>query len=626
MSNKKIQVTYFNNRINFKGLPDVEKTRIRELWIELREDYADWVAEVRLKDFGLGKPLVELLEWNGMSTWWLNNLVRKESEDDPQWLHRLMILYFCNKYVKNVTVETDDPIIVSTLKKNFPNIRVTLRYAEGNLKTKIKSKYPLLWMHLILSKSLFRSLKVWLLTYGFSIDRGVYSDQKKHIWFTTMYPANWIKDDDEGWYDRQLKDAPLKDHQYGMKTSYLVYVIQYLKYKKISLFKLRKELAQLERKARRHVFFPESRLGIKDIFKTYLGTYQEYLRFKRWKQQKRFLDLFTLAGMDVSTILLDHWGHSYFGLMQYCKLRGLATMYFLRMMQHRQAIVNYAEFFIETRADYHLKNLTVANATFYALQHSQESRNYGEAYNRKSEFSQNGSLDHVHYCPTPDWFLAHGEQYQHILSEFYPSNRIQIIGSLKVKQYIKNVKQANRNSIPNNPVITKSKKADIVVALSSNDAWFLFQILSKWDPKEDLQIMMTIHPANNLKQIKAMIANDLSHLNIRLVTGTSTWELLPSANALICGYSNLIYEALLFRIPTAVLQPIGVFSPREIDPRIPIFYDAHSFDKWLNETLAGGSVSDLVNESESMFYEFYYHPDGKADERMWDHIIKTNLI
>jgi len=626
MSNKKIQVTYFNNRINFKGLPDVEKTRIRELWIELREDYADWVAEVRLKDFGLGKPLVELLEWNGMSTWWLNNLVRKESEDDPQWLHRLMILYFCNKYVKNVTVETDDPIIVSTLKKNFPNIRVTLRYAEGNLKTKIKSKYPLLWMHLILSKSLFRSLKVWLLTYGFSIDRGVYSDQKKHIWFTTMYPANWIKDDDEGWYDRQLKDAPLKDHQYGMKTSYLVYVIQYLKYKKISLFKLRKELAQLERKARRHVFFPESRLGIKDIFKTYLGTYQEYLRFKRWKQQKRFLDLFTLAGMDVSTILLDHWGHSYFGLMQYCKLRGLATMRFLQVMQHRQTIVNYAEFFIETRADYHLKNLTEANATFYALQHSQLSRNYGEAYNRKSEFLQEGSNDYVHYCPMPDQYMAHGEQYKQVLSEFYPIDKIKIIGSLKIKRYLEKASPVKQNRIQNNALLNNLKSPTIIVALSSNDSWYLLKMLSGWHPKNRWNILMTHHITNDCKQIKYLIKRNLSHLNIELVLGTSTIDLLPKARALLCGHSNLIYEALLFRIPTAVLQPISMFSPREIDHRIPLFHDAQSFDEWLNETLAGRSGMISEKESDKFFIDYYYLPDGRADERMWDHIIKTNLI
>ena len=94
-----IKAKYFNNELTLDEVPAEEYKCIRELWNTLREDYADWVADVRLKDFGLNKPLVELLEWKGMSTWWLTPLVNKETDSNNRWLHRLMVLYLCKKCI-----------------------------------------------------------------------------------------------------------------------------------------------------------------------------------------------------------------------------------------------------------------------------------------------------------------------------------------------------------------------------------------------------------------------------------------------------------------------------------------------------------------------------------------------
>jgi len=441
-------------------------------------------------------------------------------------------------------------------------------------------------------------------------------DSINRVWFTSIYPANWIKDDDDVWRDRQLMKAPLQDKQHQMEAGYLVYIFKYTKDRNISFFQLRRELKQLKIKAGRKIYFPESKLKLVDILGVYWSTAREWTHFRRWKKEKRFRNLFILDGMDVSAILIDHWEQSYFGLMQYCKLHGLATMRFLEATEQHQTIVTYNELFIETRTDYHLRNLTRFNSKFYAIQHSSETKNYGECYNRKSEFSQNGKRDHIKYCPMPDYFMVHGEQYRRILSEFYPSNKIQTIGSLKVKQYLKYSIQSNETDIETNSLKNIKEKKNIVIALSSNDAWFLTQLLCEWKPKEDIQIYMTAHPSNNLEQIMGWVNNDLSHLQINLKTGIPTWKLLNQANALVCGYSALIYEALLFRIPTAVLQPISVFSPNDIDPRIPNFYDIKLFDSWLNKTLRS-NYRIKKEESDDFFFDYYYYPDGSADERMW---------
>jgi hypothetical protein len=329
--------------------------------------------------------------------------------------------------------------------------------------------------------------------------------------------------------------------------------------------------------------------------------------------------------MDLSLILMDHWENSYFGIMQYCKLHGLATMRFLELTKCKQTIVTYLEIFVETRVDYHLKKLTEKNATFYALQHSQESKNYGGAYNRKSEFSQDRSDDHIHYCPSPDYFLVHGDQYKRILSEFYPINKINIIGSLKNKQHLEGIGLNSKVNMKINSQLSHNLQASIVVAFSSNDADFLLDLLSSWRPLKSVQIWITLHPVNDEKYVIDKIKNKLSHLQTKLIMDIPTWKILPHVDAMVCGYSNLIYESLLLNIPTAVLQPLSVFSPREIDKRISKFHDIKLFDSWFNDILISDGSNHDKNYYESFFYDYYYFPDGLADERMWDFIDKHRL-
>ena len=89
---------------------------------------------MRLKSFESEIPLVELLEWRGMSTWWINNLVSKDSEGDTRWLHHLVVMCFCNHLKEDVDVETDDQILKQSLNQNFPTITVAFLTSKQSLK------------------------------------------------------------------------------------------------------------------------------------------------------------------------------------------------------------------------------------------------------------------------------------------------------------------------------------------------------------------------------------------------------------------------------------------------------------------------------------------------------------
>ena len=131
-----IKVSFINNEIIIGDVSNDNNIRIRKLWAKLREDYMDWVADVRLKEFGEGKPLVKLLEWEGMSTWWFNQLVKKDVEKNRR-LHRLMILYLLREFKNNIDLSTDDKILLNVIKLNFPKLSISFSY---NKKIDIKMR------------------------------------------------------------------------------------------------------------------------------------------------------------------------------------------------------------------------------------------------------------------------------------------------------------------------------------------------------------------------------------------------------------------------------------------------------------------------------------------------------
>ena len=62
------------------------------------------------------------------------------------------------------------------------------------------------------------------------------------------------------------------------------------------------------------------------------------------------------------------------------------------------------------------------------------------SYDRAIEFNYN-AMNHVNFSPAPDYFLTQGSQFSDILKEYFPENKIQIIGSLKYDNYLKILKK-----------------------------------------------------------------------------------------------------------------------------------------------------------------------------------------
>ena len=103
-------------------------------------------------------------------------------------------------------------------------------------------------------------------------------------------------------------------------------------------------------------------------------------------------------------------------------------------MKYPHTIVTYGENFVQSRSlyIYVMKNILFKICCFST---HQILRINEAPYDRAIEFNYN-AMNHVNFSPAPDYFLTQS-QFSDILKEYFPENKIQIIGSLKYDNYLK---------------------------------------------------------------------------------------------------------------------------------------------------------------------------------------------
>ena len=72
---------------------------------------------------------------------------------------------------------------------------------------------------------------------------------------------------------------------------------------------------------------------------------------------------------------------------------------------------------------------------FVAIQHSTRYRNSLSFYHRQCELNPVFEGKSIKYSPIPDYYFVHGLQFERLLSQFFPENRINIIGVIKYDNY-----------------------------------------------------------------------------------------------------------------------------------------------------------------------------------------------
>ena len=592
----KVRVDYFNNKLKFHHIPHNEKESIKKIWIRLREDYTDWVANFSANGVVKNKSILKSLKWKGMSTWWFNPLSGKDFEYG-KCLNQLMVLYLIKKFEKNIEIYLDDEALFKTIYINFPHIFVDFNNSHKDTKSKYINAINLL-------KSIIRVVNIYALTRRYkSMEGDKYKSIRSSIWFVSSYPANWIKVEGAK-QDRHLLRAIDLDKNYGEKAKYIIYIYKYAKDRKLGFLQLYKELSNLNMEIDREVVFVESNIAIRDIINVYFSTLLEWIKFAIWVKDDSFKGLFVIDNMDVSLLLQNTWKEGFFGEIQYGKLHGLAIGNFLGKLNNPQTIITYGDFFAEFRGDYFFGKKFSKESKFVSVQHSKLDRNYGPSYNRKIEFNKEGGKD---FCPSPDLYCAQGAQYKNILSSFFPNYKIKIIGSLRHLSPI---------------FFDKYKENVIIIAISTSDVETLISFLKKVVIDQSWKIIVTPHPSNDILSLKSLFDSNFQHLNITLNCDESTMSLLPRAKLLICSKSNLAFESCIFNVKPIRIMPLDIFPSCEGDSRILEFSGAQEFSDWFKK-----NKYDLNDEFMSKIVEdYYYKIDGKPAKRLWEVLMSNNSL
>jgi hypothetical protein len=609
----KIKITYFSNKLNFHNIPPSEYDDVRGLWVDLREDYTDWVANFGVNGAIDGKRISEDLKWKGIPTWWFSPLSAKDVEQG-RYLNQLMVLYLVKKFEKNIEIYLDDKILLDTILINFPHVSVDF----NKIRTGAKFNYNNFKLYLsgfggvascvILLKSIIRVFTVYLLTYKYkNKQNNKYKNVKASVWFVSTYPANWVQVNGNK-KDRHLLHAIDLDKHYNEKARYIIYIYKYARDRKLGFLQLYKELSNLNMVIGRDVVFVESNLSVKDIFEAYYSTLLEWIKFEKWIRNDEFKELFVINKMDMSLVLQDVWRKGFFGGIQYCKLHGLAIGKFLGELNNPQTIVTYGDFFAEFRGDYFFGRKSSPGTKFVSVQHSQMNKNYGPAYNRKIEFDKEMYNDNSLVLPSPDYCLIQGEQYKKILSSFYPEDRISIIGSLR------------HHSISNDKEVIKDNL--VIIAFSTTDVEILISFIKDIKIDSNWSIIITPHPGNDIDLLKRLLRENCQNLNFIFNSTDQTMSLLPKAKLLISSMTNLAFESGIYNTRSIRVSPINMYPTRAGDIRIPEFHNGHEFSAWFEDnkdSLIDVNLSEIVED-------YYYKIDGKSAERLWGFLMSNNKL
>lgn len=616
----KIKTTYIDNNLTIGKMPSDGDAKVRELWEKLRDDYTDWVADVRMKEFNTAKPLVAHLYWRRMSTWWLNPLTRKDTEIGNQWFHRLMVLYLFDAYPNSIILDTDDHLLIKAIRKNFSDEFVTFKDAQPANKIEyIKLRWPALVKVNSIVLSLARQIKNRLVLFGFRKKQILRNKGlRSSVWFRSNYPKLWIKDADNNWQDKNLAFVPLDDNKHGEISRYLIYLEQ-KQGAQSDIFQLRKELNCIRERGQREFAIVDAHLRLKDIIECYFSSFFEWLRFKRWKRSISFRKLFDLSGIDVSDILMQEWEFSYWGDLQFNKLYGVAMARFLTDIGGAHTIVTYGELFVHNRSAYHLCSLIKPKSKFVALQHAMNAKNKMGSYYRETEFSDKYESDHIRFLPSPHMFLTQGSQYSEILSEFFDPKKICIIGSVKYDHYEqikKNIKQIRRNC---NKKLNLNNAKVLLLTPSVNDAKGILDIFSCWEEKDDWKVILSPHPATDANAIKMYQEKLYPWLNIHYESSMRTYELMTVSTLVISGYSTTAIEASFFGVQSVRFAGLGTFPLFEYENNIPVFYDGQSFIEWFEEkNWENNKYNASKKDADKMVSKYFYKIDGKSSNRLWN--------
>lgn len=604
IDDKDLIVIFKKKKINFYKVKTKDKKKIIKIWEDTRNQYLKILNKLKIKKVN-NKFIPDFFNWEGTSSWWFSLLEFKDTEYHNSWYKKLFIFNLIIHYKKNIKISSDDKHINNFVKKNFNKILLN----DISL-----FHFNSFYLNLLnLSKNILSHLRTFFI---FSILKFFVNYTKNFntdLWCLSLYPANWQgpilqnRKENDRFFDGFFKKKDI------IKKKYLLLFCKYPTNKTNFL----QDLLDIKKKINNKYLFLDYYISLYDLIKIYISTIKEYYTFLKLKKNRSFTKYFHLKGFDVSPIFLEEMEKSFFGFIQNAKYRGLTMKNFLFNQNKNQNFITYGEIIAEIRPLYFfIKNHSIKNKII-TFQHAVHSKNKMIVYHNKIDFLN---------CPNrksisnlmPDLYLTQGIQFKKILSEYFPGN-IKVVGSLKNDSFLDKIFfQKKISRIVKKKLQIKNNTKIILIAPSTHDEDNIFQILENFNPGNNWEILLSPHPASNIKHLIKYQLLRYPKLKIRYVKNIKTIDLVCASEIIISSASSISLEALIFKKISLRFFSLGNVPIFEYEKLIPTFFTSEEFNYWFNKIYKKNNYK-IDNK---IVKKYFYKIDGNTSQRFNDNLIK----
>lgn len=532
-------------------------------WDKTRELYTDWAAL-----WADRSGIKEVLQWRGFPLWWASNLVAKDTAVDFGWYQEL-----------------HNRLRGFPAKRFKPRADVTIYFG--------------------ILVNLVRDLGKWALLR--LLPRAV-SVQGGRVWFHSLEYN--LLDHGRGLYDRMYDQVHIEDEKHGFASAFIIR----LTLKKTDFlhpFLWRRKVADFANRLRRDVEILDRHLRVLDIIQINLSLIRSYYRFRKFIRPFGHRGI-RIGHAEFADILLYEFQKSF--LVAFPWSLSYAAM-FERWLQGGpcgRTLVTYGETLAPIRSVYFASRRNSSGHRWITIQHATNYRNKLQFYHRFSEFNKIEAGDKRAISPMPDYYFCHGAQSANILAEFYPPERIRIIGCLKYDSLFRQYGAAKRTRPQ-----TVSEQRTLLLAPSVGDEEVILRMFAGVKGLAGWRVVFSKHPAVSQDHIAEIIRRNQIALDIEFHPEKTTIQLVEDASLVVCSYSSIALESCFIGVPS-----VRVLNPEqppmvEDEPGVRYVTNQHDLLRIIHELADGEAKDGISAELSNTLDRYFLHFDGLASWRFW---------
>lgn len=542
--------------------PGAKPEMVSWTWDQTRELYTDWAAE-----WADHSGIKNALQWRGFPLWWASNLIAKDTSVDYAWYQEL------HYRLRGLPSKSFEP-------------RADASVYFGIL------------------KNLAKDLSKWLLLRF--LPRAA-KQGKGRVWFHSL-EYNLINAR-EGFCDRMYEQAPFDDRKHGFISAFIIR-LNFKRQDFLHPWLWKERVIGYSGKLRRDVEILDRYISLGDIIGMHASLARNYFKFKKFVKPLQREGV-RIGHAEFVDILLLEMQKSFLAILPWSLNSAAMFERWLGNSDGDKTLVTYGDTLAAMRPVYFLTHEHSPGYCWISIQHATMNKNKMGLYHRFSEFNHTSPKDKRSISPRPDYYFAHGSQYVNILSEFYPAEKIRIIGCLK---YDSLHRLYGKSRIAPHQ---HSTDRVLLLAPSVGDEEIILKMFSGLRALPGWRVMLSKHPAVSQEWINELIRRNEITITIELDPSKSTIQLMESASLVVCSYSGIALESFF----------VGVPSVRVLDPEIPpLVEDEPGVEHVTTQQELLRVISALDNdepstgltpEIASTLKRYFYQFDGLASQRLW---------